>query len=158
LSKTNPNGTTVSFTYDGLNRILTKTLSTGIWNYSYDSGTNFKGRLVSEVLQPSTDGYYYDTYDAMGRVTSCRQITTALGGAQSFAMSCKYDLAGNVTSETYPSGIEYRAIYDNANRISELRRYNAGTQDRTYASLTSYAASGALAAMQLGNTKWEHFV
>jgi YD repeat-containing protein len=35
LSRTNPTGSAVSFTYDGLNRVLTKTLSSGgTWTYS----------------------------------------------------------------------------------------------------------------------------
>jgi YD repeat-containing protein len=46
--KTNPNGTTVGFSYDGLNRAATKSLSTGgAWTYLYDVGTNFKGRRAS---------------------------------------------------------------------------------------------------------------
>jgi len=72
LTRTNPNGTTVTFTYDGLNRVKTKTLSTGNqWDYTYDTGTvpNAKSRLVSVVLHGVTDGYYYDGYDVMGRVT-----------------------------------------------------------------------------------------
>jgi len=88
-----------AYEYDGLNRVRTKTLSSGgLWVYTYDVGTNYKGRMVSEVLQGSTDGYYYDGYDAAGRVTSSHQITTAAGAAQSYSMSYKYDLAGNLTS------------------------------------------------------------
>jgi len=69
LSKTGPNSaSSVSFTYDELNRVKTKTLSSGgIWDYTYDTETisNAKGRLVSVVLDGGTDGYYHDGYDAM---------------------------------------------------------------------------------------------
>lgn len=158
ISKTNPGGaSSVTFTYDGLNRVATKTLSTGgAWTYNYDVGTNYKGRMVSEVLEGSTDGYYYDGYDAAGRVTASRQITTVAGTAYSYSLSYKYDLSRNLTSQTYPSNKEYRTNYDNAGRVSAITRYNANVLDKTYASLFSYTAHGAVAVMRLGNSKWEH--
>jgi RHS repeat-associated protein len=156
MTKTAPNSTSVGFTYDGLNRVKTKTLSSGgVWVYSYDVGTNFKGRMVSEVLQGSTDGYYYDGYDAIGRVTASRQVTTA-GAANTYTMSYGYDLAGNLTTQTYPSGKEYRTSYDNAGRVASVSRHNSGVFDKTYASGFSYAAHGAVGVVQLGNGKWEH--
>lgn len=151
--RTNPNQTTVSFTYDGINRVATKSLSTGGgWNYNYDTGTNGKGRLVSVVLQGGAEGSYYDEYDALGRVTASHQITEG----QNYALSYGYDLAGNMTKEVYPSGKEVRTSYDNAGRISGLSRYIGGALDKTYASQISYTAHGAVAAMRLGNSKWEH--
>src|SRR5436190_21732960 len=102
-----------------MNRVKTKTLSTGgVWNYSYDTGTNGKGKLVSVVKSGSTDGNYYDGYDAMGRVTASHQITTtSQGGAQSYTMSYGYDLAGNNTSQVYPSGKELGTVCDSAGRV-----------------------------------------
>lgn len=154
--RTNPNGATVTLTYDGMNRVATRTLSTGgVWVYGYDTGTNGKGRLASVVLQGGTDGYYYDGYDAAGRVTASRQITSA-PAAQSYTMSYGYDLAGDMTKEVYPSGKEVRTNYDNAGRVSGVSRYVGGAFDKTYVSQMSYTAHGAMSAMQLGNGKWEH--
>ena len=152
MLKTNPNSTTLGFTYDGLNRVTTKTLSTGgVWSYAYDVGTNYKSRMVSEVLQGTTDGNYYDGYDAAGRVTASHQVTTAGGSAQSYSLSYKYDLARNLTSQTYPSNKEYRTNYDNAGRVSGVSRYNTGVFDKSYGSQFSYSAHGAVSAMTLGN-------
>ncbi|HEX5731195.1 MAG TPA: RHS repeat-associated core domain-containing protein [Blastocatellia bacterium] len=149
--RSNPNVTSVGFTYDGLNRVKTKTLSTGnTWVYTYDSVTNGKGRPTSSVKQGSTDGYYYDGYDAMGRVTSSRQITTS-DAANTYTMSYGYDLAGNLTSQVYPSGKEYRTSYDSAGREASVSRHVSGLFDKTYASQFSYAAHGAVTGMTLGN-------
>ena len=82
---------------------------------------------------------------------SPRQITTAASAAQSYSMSYKYDLAGNLTSQTYPSNKEYRTNYDNAGLVASVSRYNTGVFDKTYASQFSYASHGAVAAMTLGN-------
>lgn len=153
LSRANPNGTSVSFTYDGLNRAKTKTLSTGgLWNYSYDTGTNGKGRLASVVKQGVSDGCYYDGYDAVGRLSGSHQIT----GGVSYTLGYGYDLAGSMTKEVYPSGKEVRTSYDNAGRITGVSRHIGGVFDKTYASQFSYTAHWAAKALQLGNAKWEH--
>lgn len=144
--RTNPSGTYVDFAYDGLNRTKTKTLSTGgVWNYNYDSGTNFKGRLLS-VKQASGDGNYYDSYDAVGKLTTGRQITDG----NSYSLSYGYDLVGNMTSETYPSGKVVRTSYDTAGRVGGVSRYISGVLDKTYASF-SYCACGATMSATLGN-------
>ena len=161
LTRTNANGTTVTFTYDGLNRVKTKTLSTGgQWDYTYDTAaiSNAKGRLVSVVLHGVTDGYYYDGYDVMGRVTSSRQITTA-ATPNSYSMSYQYDLAGNMTRETYPSGKVVVTEYDDAGRIAGVKKdggnYYAGDRPGNATTRVQYAAHGAMSAVKLGNGKWE---
>ena len=139
----------------------TKALSTGgQWDYTYDTATisNAKGRLVSVVLDGGTDGYYYDGYDAMGRVTSSRQITTA-GTANSYSMSYGYNLAGNMTSETYPSGKQVTTEYDSAGRIAGVKKgatnYYAGATPTDATNRIQYTAHGAVSAMKFGNGKWE---
>ena len=164
LSRSGPNsGSSVSFTYDALNRVKTKTLSSGgVWDYSYDTAgiPNAKGRLVSVVLHGSTDGTYYDSYDAAGRVTASRQVTTA-GTANSYTMSYQYDLAGNVTQETYPSGKVFVTEYDSAGRIAGVKRgtsYYAGASPTDATNRIQYSAHGGIGALRLGNGKWEHTV
>ena len=86
----------------------------------------------------------------MGRVTADRQITTSRT-ANSYSMSYGYDLAGNLTSQTYPSGKEYRTSYDNAGRVDGVSRYISSVLDKTYASGFSYMPHGAAGSMTLGN-------
>jgi RHS repeat-associated protein len=142
----------VTFTYDGMNRVKTKLLSTGgLWNYAYDTGTNGKGKLVSVVKQGSTDGCYYDGYDAIGRLTASHQVTDAV----SYTSGYGYDLAGNNTSQVYPSGKEYRTVFDNAGRTSSVSRYISNAFDKTYASQFQYTPHGGVSSMSLGNNTAE---
>ncbi|MEK6409751.1 MAG: RHS repeat-associated core domain-containing protein [Acidobacteriota bacterium] len=163
LSKTGPNpGVSVSFIYDGLNRVKRKTLSGGnVWEYAYDTpgdSENGKGRLTSVVVQGGTDGYYYDDYDSMGRVTKSRQITTA-GTSNSYTMMYEYDLAGNLIQQTYPSGKVFVTEYDDAGRIAGVKRgtsYYAGGSPTDATNRIQYEPHGAIRALKLGNGKWEH--
>jgi len=73
-------------------------------------------------------------------------------------MSYGYDLAGNMTSETYPSGKVIETEYDDAGRIAGVKRqangmYYAGGPAGTSAMI--YAAHGAVASMRLGNGRIE---
>src|SRR6185436_13038615 len=87
MMRTNPNGTTVGLTYDGMNRVKTKTLSVGgTFTYAYDTAPNGKGRLVS-VTSVAGDGCYYDTYDLAGRVLTSHQVTMTPVGQRSYTVS-----------------------------------------------------------------------
>ena len=157
LSTTDPNLTAVSFTYDQFNRVQTKALSTGgVWTYSYDTGANGKGRIVS--VTKGSEGYFYDGYDALGRVTASRQITNAGGTNQTYTMSYGYDLAGHLTSQIYPSGKEYKTAFDNAGRIGSVSRYINQAFDKTYASQFQYAAHGGVSQVIFGNNKMREAV
>ena len=155
-TRTNPNGTQVSFTYDGLNRVKTKTLTTGMWTYSYDTVTNGKGRMVS--VTKGTEGYFYDGYDAMGRLTQSRQVTNAAAVDQTYTMSYGYDLAGHLISQIYPSGKEYKTSFDNAGRINAVNRYINQAFDKTYASQFQYAPHGGVSQVIFGNNKMREAV
>jgi YD repeat-containing protein len=71
-------------------------------------------------------------------------------------MSYGYDLAGNMTSETYPSGRTVTTAFDGAGRVSAVNGQKTGEANKTYASQFSYAAHGAVSAIALGNGLWEH--
>ncbi len=158
ITRINPNGGTVSFSYDGMNRVKTKTLSVGgSFNYAYDTAVNGRGRLAA-VTSFGGDGYYYDGYDASGRVTAGRQQTTVSSSQYSYPMSYVYNLAGNMTSETYPSGKVIASDYDDAGRLTGVRKgstasYYAGALPTSGDRIT-YTAHGATSALKLGNGKW----
>jgi len=76
-------------------------------------------------------------------------------------MSYQYDLAGNMTQETYPSGKVFVTEYDSAGRIAGVKRgasYYAGASPADATNRIQYSAHGAIGAMKLGNGKWEHTV
>jgi YD repeat-containing protein len=101
------------------------------------------------VSSSGGDGYYYDAYDKAGRVTASHQVTTAQQGQKSYSMSYGYNLAGAMTTQTYPSGKEYRTSYDGAGRVGQVSRYLSNVLDKTYASGFSYTAHGAVSSMSL---------
>ena len=71
--------------------------------------------------------------------------------SQNYGFGYAYDLAGEMTSETYPSGRVITTAYDASGRISSINGQKAGEGNKTYASQFSYAAHGAVASMALGN-------
>jgi RHS repeat-associated protein len=155
--KTDPrSGFTTTYQYDALNRvtsrIYTGSTPTPAVTYTYDSPAvaYSKGRLIS--ISSSVSSYYFDEYDALGRVKRGRQVMDS----QSYEMSYEYDLAGNLISETYPSGRIITTSYDSAGRISGLSGQKPGEASKVYASSISYEAHGGVSSLMLGNGLWEH--
>ncbi len=154
-SKTDPRNVVTTYFYDAINRITRRAYSnlpssvtaTPAVNYKYDFSVMGNGRMTSVTLDGSTEGYYYDSYDAMGRVMTSHQITS---GA-TYPMSYVYDLAGNQTSESYPSGRMIQTSYDAAGRIASVSGQKTGEPSRTYAAGFSYAPHGAVSQFTYGN-------
>jgi RHS repeat-associated protein len=153
-------GKSITFTYDDLNRPLVKNYSdtTPDVTFNYDSAavTNSKGKLTSVVTSGSfVSSYSYDEYDALGRIKRTTQTTDS----NTYQMSYSYDLGGNMTSMTYPSGRIINSTYDAADRISAVSGIRPGTPGepaKTYVAMTSYTAHEVLKTMMLGNGLWEH--
>jgi YD repeat-containing protein len=89
--KTDARGVVTTFTYDGLNRVVTRTYSgpapggtTPAVTYTYDTlgaALNGKGRLTS--VRSSVSTYSYGSYDVVGRIVTGTQTTDG----QNYAMS-----------------------------------------------------------------------
>ncbi len=87
---------TGTYTYDVLNRVTSVTYPDQTISYTYDSGTNQKGRLTQVTDASGSTGWSYDTH---GRVLSKQQsmgVTKTLG--------YDYDSAGRLQTLTLPSG------------------------------------------------------
>lgn len=150
---------TTTFVYDALNRVTNRSYSDGTPGvaYSYDAAgvTNSKGRLTS--VSSSVSSYSYTSYDAMGRVLGSMQTTDG----QAYPMSYSYDLAGNMISQTYPSGRVAASEYDAAGRLAGVKNqssglYYAGAAATDATNRLQYTAHGATSQMRLGNGLWEH--
>jgi YD repeat-containing protein len=100
------------FSYDGLNRVsqISYSNSTPTAHYYYDAQTlptgapsythsNSTGRLLAMTYGSGATGNYF-AYDSMGRVVTQKQLT----GSTTYGLSYTYNLAGELTGETYPSG------------------------------------------------------
>jgi RHS repeat-associated protein len=162
------------YEYDALNRIKSRTYNdnavTPSVNYKYDSqvlpiGTpSFErgastGRLVATLYggETSTTGNYYG-YDALGRVKRSLQVTSDGQANQTYRFpNYDYDVAGNLKSETYPSGRVMAQGYDVAGRLKSVTaQQSTGEQTKTYADSISYWPGGAVKDLRLGNQLWEH--
>jgi RHS repeat-associated protein len=162
LTKTDARSVVTTYVYDGLNRVKTRSYSgpgaggaTPAVTYVYDTmgaALNGKGRLTS--VSSSVSSTTIGSYDAAGRVLASTQTTDG----QSYPMSYQYNLAGGMTSETYPSGRVVATEYDSAGRIAGVKKdpttyYAGGTSG---SGLIGYSSHGAMNSLKLGNGLWEH--
>ncbi|WP_263377299.1 DUF4329 domain-containing protein [Granulicella paludicola] len=151
--KTDGRGSTVSYTYDALNRILTETASDLSRSFSYDSSmlasgipaTNPKGRVVQMSNNNGAIESY--SYDSMGRITS-EQECVAIGCG---TVNAQYDVAGNMVYLKYPDGLIITQNPDAAGRLQTIKNGNSGSQSVAYFTATSYWPSGNLQSAILGN-------
>jgi RHS repeat-associated protein len=138
----------VTYDYDGLNRVKTRTYNDGTptVTYSYDPNiANGKGRLSS--VSSSVATYTYSSYDAMGRVLGGVQT---LGG-QTYPVHSTYDLSGHVTSINYPSNRTVTYAYDAAGRMNSVTgNLGDGGATRTYSTGISYDAASRMSQEQFG--------
>jgi RHS repeat-associated protein len=172
--KTDARNIITTYIYDELNRVSSRTYQndagvTPAVYYKYDSQNlpagapsflrgSSTGRLVAVLYggTNSTTGNYYG-YDALGHVELSIQRTNIGQSDQTYNFpNYDYDLAGNLTSQQYPSGKIILTEYDNAGRINGVTGQKTGEQDKTYASFFSYTAHGAVGSVKLGNALWEH--
>ena len=174
-AKADARGVVTTYTYDRLDRLTRRSysyagtdtavsLETTRVDYDYDNcgGTPdySEGRLCSVTAWKGTNEVSksaYANYDALGRVGKSTQTTDN----QDYTMRYGYDRAGNLISQTYPSGKVVETLYDEAGRVSGVRKKKA---DRTYdyyaggvgvANAISYAAHGGIERMRLDNALWE---
>jgi RHS repeat-associated protein len=170
--KTDALGLIATYTYDNLNRNTTigyssYTNGTAFVDIHYDSAPLGKGKFhYNSKYNTESNGtfaYNYDfinSYDAAGRPTSKSQnfLVNQGGWAQkAFTTTATYDLAGNVLSQTYPSGRAVNYAYDVAARqISVSGKLGgitgAGNTDLNYATGINYTAAGLLAKETFGTT------
>ena len=174
-TRTDARNVRVSYEYDDLDRLTRRSysytgtdtavsLGTTQVDYDYDNcgGTPdySEGRLCSVTAKKGTtvsSKTAYANYDALGRVGKSTQTT----GNQDYTMRYGYDRAGNLISQTYPSGKVVETLYDGAGRVVAVRKEKEATTYDYYgggvgvANAISYAAHGGIERMRLGNALWE---
>jgi len=111
-------GAQIRFTYDALNRTLTKTPSgQAVISYGYD----YTGRLIA--AQSSSDSAAYQiSYDTAGRKTG--EFSPILGWT-----TATLDASGNLSSLNWPSSAAYMSsyAYDRLNRITNVYQGSVAT-------------------------------
>jgi RHS repeat-associated protein len=136
-----------------LNRLLEINYSDGSTpgvSYAYDGSNvaNGIGQLASVTNTNSATSY---TYDAMRRVSSSAQTTNG----KIYLFLYQYNLAGALTSETYPSGRVVATDYNDASRPSTTTG-TIGGQQTNYVKGTTYWPHGAVNSYRYGNGQLEN--
>jgi RHS repeat-associated protein len=171
-SKTDARGIKTSYTYDTLNRLTQKTYNDGVTNtslYGYDSSSinfvpvpqngrgnvsvslaNTIGRLTfaSSTTSGSLDAF---SYDSMGRLVN--QWSSApsfnIDNGTIAAISAGYDLAGNMTSLTYPDGRTVNQQWNGGGHLTQVSDVSGQYQYLTPS--TTYWPNGTPSAVFYGN-------
>ena len=109
---TDARGVRVSYSYDALNRLtFTDYMDNSLdVTFTYDVGTNGKGRLTTISDAAGTETY---SYDARGNLTSVVRVINL----SSYTTSYAFNGADRLTQITYPSGMEVDYTLDVAGRI-----------------------------------------
>lgn len=155
-------GVKTSFTYDGLNRVKTvaHTGETGYQTpqvtYTYDeiqAGFFNTGRLTKiQTAASATYGIpetsHVFRYDKVGQIL--KHIQTI--GDQSYQLQYTYNLAGQLTSETYPSGRVVNISIDNAGSVQTV-----ADAQKTYLTGVTFDSRGLPSQVDLGNGTSETF-
>ncbi|HYE72446.1 MAG TPA: RHS repeat domain-containing protein, partial [Blastocatellia bacterium] len=155
--RTDARGTSTTYYYDALNRVTNTNYSDGTPNIIryYDASTNGKGRPYITVTDYTggNNAILRYSYDALGRTTSLEQYFQQATGwgshpngtwGTAFTTSRTYDRAGNVLSQTYPSGHTVNYTYNAAAQLDTFTgNLGDGTQ-RTYVAYSLYTPAGLL--------------
>jgi YD repeat-containing protein len=163
-TKMDARNTTTTYNYDALNRLTQKLYSDGTpgvgqtydvkpsW-YASNDLTNLVGRLVEvDIHSGSTNTSTVNGYDAMGRVVRQWQQTPSMSPGGQYD-TYAYDLAGNLTSLTYPSGRVVTSQYNAAMQPTQVTfaSFNGTPVGYNYLSSASYAPTGAATSLTLSS-------
>ena len=162
--RTDARGVITTYVYDVLNRNTTTDYSdTASINpdvkWFYDGATNGKGRFWyfykggDISVGSNVDHKAIDSYDALGRPLVQRQLFKLNGTwSPTYQISRGYNLAGAVTSQTYPSGHTVSYTYDAAGRLASFSGNLGDGTTRTYSTNVSYSPFGGISKEQFGTT------
>jgi RHS repeat-associated protein len=153
-SQTDARGIVSNMTYDKLNRLLTISYpSDTTKNISFTYDTNQSGCATGETLSKGRLTRMVDAtgstklcYDYLGLVRRKIQVS----GGQTLTLQYRYDLAGRLTSLTYPSGAIVNYTRDTQGRLITATLVR-GTTTVQLVTNASYLPFGPLSQLSFGN-------
>lgn len=111
VSRVTPAGATLSYVFDALGRLSSKTQPGETTTYGYDAAS----RLVSAADADATLSFAYDVLD---RPIASTTTLTGLPGSRTIQYG--YDRRGNRTSLEYPDGLRLVNKYDALHRLRSI--------------------------------------
>src|SRR3972149_1490958 len=97
-----------------------------------------------------TDSSGTTTYSYTSKGQIYQEVKTFTGLSGSFTTTYSYDVNGNLTGITYPSGRQVTYTLDSADRLTQVSGSHVGPPT-TYATLSSYLPYGPYQSISLGN-------
>ena len=163
IYKTDARGTVTSFSYDALDRLTYKKYSDGTETvgYGYD-GRDEAGNIVSQPsansigrishISNEVNAANTYSYDALGNLvlqSSCIPSDCSYN----VRTSAQYDLAGNTTDLTYPSGEHIHQVFDGAGHLASSKLVDvAGLPSAiSYLESAAYLPDASPQTFTLGN-------
>jgi RHS repeat-associated protein len=162
LKRTDARGVLTSYTYDGLNRLTGTSYnvgSTGVpatatvsLTYGLDSscvtghGLGCIGQVITMTDGVGTENY---TYNSLEQMTQLQKVI----GTTTYTTSYQYNVAGEVTQITYPSGRVIQQSIDSIGRVCEIApsTTGCGTAASPYATGYGYDAASHVTGFKYGN-------
>lgn len=174
LSKTDARNITIDFEYDALNRLTWKFYYQGnnqiaspvgfgfdgkdeLGNAMNPAPTNSIGRLTHASNEVNAAENF--SYDPMGRVAE-EAYCTPSNCSYTNTVQASYDLAGNLTSLTYPDGRVVTQSFDGAGHLqqAQFQSWNGIGIGYPYLTSAQYSPNGTLMAAAYGSGAAEAFV
>jgi RHS repeat-associated protein len=159
VSTTDAKNSTVTATYDDINRIIFRNYSetaTPDVTFYYDGSdvttppAFSKGQATK--ISSSVSATRFMTFDEFGRVKSHRQTTDG----NNYDTAYSYNLSGALIEETYPSTRVVKYTLDQDGDLSQVQSRKTSAQGFwTYAGSFSFDSAGNVTKLQLGNGLWE---
>jgi YD repeat-containing protein len=149
-------GVITNYGYDSLNRLKTVGYNVGTtgvaatppvtYVYGTDPTQNNNGRLLTLI-----DGLGSETlsYDQLGRIGQVKKVVNGI----TYSIGYSYNLAGDLTAITYPSGRVVQQSFDAIGRLCEIapQTSGCGSSSAAYATGYSYNAANELTGFFYGN-------
>jgi RHS repeat-associated protein len=159
--KTDARGIATFYSYDTLNRLTQKTYGDGTptTGYQYDQNSVWGNSLINTIgrvsEQSTGTAQRIFSYDPLGRLANQWECLPSNCGHSTYNTSMLYDLAGDLTQLTYPSGrtVGYTYITNSltAGRVVQATLMSGQNSIYNYASGLKYWPSGALNVSTIGN-------
>jgi len=163
LYRTDARGVVTSYGYDGLNRLssvsynvsgATGVPATSTVSFSYGltsscttaHGTGCIGQLITLSDGVGSENY---SYNALEQMTQLQKVI----GTSTYPTSYAYNLAGELTQITYPSGRVVQQSVDTIGRLCEIApsTTGCGTASSPYATGFAYTAANQTQGFKYGN-------
>ncbi|MHC1725688.1 MAG: RHS repeat-associated core domain-containing protein [Syntrophobacteraceae bacterium] len=148
LDRTDSRGQTVTFPYDGLNRITEKLYPDGgkvMYDYDDDAVANSEGKLTRARVVDSAgvdQSRVEFAYDKIGRATTTKYTVLDSSTEVSRSFVNTYDSMSRIKSIKYPDNETVNYSYDSGGNISQISGY---------ATFPSYTALGQMKTITYSN-------